>query len=159
MIWYMMIWYHMIWYYMMLFKTFEACVRLAAGAFFLEKTHILKKWYFRFLRKNDFCVFCVKNTTFELLDHFNEYLHVFLINFHTGSCQNDSPMFKLWSFLAIGPRVFVPRGEETTGFLFPGHMKRMVHSPRTPLDSISKSLWYSLWYIYIYIITFTLTNS
>ena len=104
--WYDMIfddlrWYKMIWYDMMLFKTFQACVRLAAGAFFLEKTHILKKWYFLFLRKNDFCVFCVKNTTFELLDHFNEYLQVFLVNFHTGSCQNDSPMFKLWSFLIL----------------------------------------------------------
>ena len=99
--WYDIKSYDMIWYYMMLLKTFEACVRLAAGAFFLEKTHILKKWYFRFLRKNDFCVFCVKNTTFELLNHFNEYLHVFLVNFHTGSCQNDSPMFKLWSFLIL----------------------------------------------------------
>ena len=68
--WYDMIfddlrWYKMIWYDMMLFKTFQACVRLAAGAFFLEKTHILKKWYFLFLRKNDFCVFCIKNITFE----------------------------------------------------------------------------------------------
>jgi len=28
---------------MMLLKTFEACVRLAAGAYFPKKTHILKK--------------------------------------------------------------------------------------------------------------------
>ena len=48
MIWYDIWWYDdmMIWYCMMLFKTFEACVRLAAGAFFLEKTHILKKMIF-----------------------------------------------------------------------------------------------------------------
>jgi len=54
---------------MMLLKVFEACVRLAAGVFFFLffLTHILKKWYCLFFRKNDFCVFCVKNTTFELL--------------------------------------------------------------------------------------------
>ena len=58
--WYDMIYDDMIWYYMMLFKTFEACVRLAAGAFFLEKTHILKKWYFLFLRKTIFAFFVSK---------------------------------------------------------------------------------------------------
>ena len=77
---------------MKLFKTFEACVRLAAGAFFLEKNTYSEKMIFSIFRINGFCVFCVKNTTFELLDHLNEYLQVFLVSFHTGSCQNDSPM-------------------------------------------------------------------
>ena len=96
MIWYDMIWYDIIWCCLKLFKLVSGLPQALK-----KKTHILKKWYFLFLRKNGFYVVCVKNTTFELLDPFNEYLHVFLVNFHTGSCQNDTPMFKLWWYLIL----------------------------------------------------------
>ena len=78
---------------MILLKTFQAVVRLAASAFF-GKSRFLKSVK---LEKVCVCVF-LNIYFFESAQNYDiENLPAFLVNFHTGSSQNYTPMLKLLS--------------------------------------------------------------